>query len=195
MRRAASLPSFRQRTVAAELERSLEAASNERYRVVHYSLQADHIHLVVEAVDRIALSRGTQGLAIRLARAFNRVVGRRGKVWADRFHERDLRSPREVRAVIVYVLMNHKKHRGTKWAPLTRARSERRLDAFSSAAWFDGFDARADSDVVALRDGLPMAALPVVRPRTWLLRKGWRRGGLIGPDESPVSAHGAGTRR
>jgi hypothetical protein len=177
LRRARLLPSIRNQVVVAELELSLRAASNARYRVVHYSLQADHVHLVIEAADRTALSRGTQGLAIRLARAFNRVVRRHGKVWGDRFYARDMRSPREVRAGIVYVLMNHKKHGGGRHPPA--------LDRFSSAFWFDGFAARAAPLAVALRDGLPNATIPVARPRTWLLRTGWRHYGLVRPEDAP----------
>jgi len=83
-----------------------------------------------------------------------------------------------VRAAIVYVLMNHKKHHGaTGTAP--------RLDAFSSAAWFEGFSPRADRLVVTLRDALPTRTIPVVRPRTWLLRGGWRKRGLVAPEERP----------
>ena len=80
------------------------------FRIVHFSVQADHVHLLVEADDQASLSRGLMGVAIRLARAVNRVVGRRGSVWADRYHARSLRTPREVRHGIVYVLMNWKKH-------------------------------------------------------------------------------------
>jgi hypothetical protein len=167
--------------VVIQLERSLRDASTQRYRVLHYSLQADHVHLVVEAADRLALSRGTQGLAIRLARAFNRAVRRRGKVWGDRFFARDLRSPREVRAGIVYVLMNHKKHTAPSGAPSA-------LDPYSSAAWFDGWTARAGPYVVRLRDKLPSLVIPVVRPRTWLARRAWKRHGLVDAAEKPARA-------
>jgi hypothetical protein len=179
MRRSRLLPSIRSQSIVIEMEKSLQAASTQRYRVVHYSLQADHVHLVVEAVDRVALSRGTQGLAIRLARAFNRALKRHGKVWGDRFFARDLSSPREVRAGIVYVLMNHRKH-----AP--PGRQPAALDAYSSAAWFDGWSSRASPYVVRLRAHLPSRAIPVVRPRTWLGRRGWRRQGLVDPSEKPA---------
>jgi REP element-mobilizing transposase RayT len=179
MRRARLLPSLRSQALVVEIEKSFWRASTQRYRVVHYSVQSDHVHLVVEAVDRTALSRGTQGLAIRLARAFNRVMGRRGKVWGDRFFARDLSSPREVRAGIVYVLMNHKKH-----APAGRPVGL--LDAYSSAAWFDGWSSRAGPLVVRLRAHLPSLSIPVVRPRTWLGRKGWRMRGLVDPAEKPA---------
>jgi hypothetical protein len=186
MRCARLLPSFRSQSIVIELEKSLERASSERYRVVHYSIQGDHVHFVVEASDRVALSRGTQGLAIRLARAFNRVVRRRGKVWGDRFFARDLRSPREVRAGIVYVLMNHKKH-GVAVFGVGAARRDALLDPFSSAAWFEGWTSSASPLVVRLRARLPSETLPVVRPRTWLGRRGWRRQGLVAPSERPAS--------
>ncbi len=179
LRCAPQLPGLRSQIVVAALEASLEQASSPSFRVIHYSVQHDHLHLVVEAADRTSLSRGMQGLAIRLARSVNRVARRRGKVWADRFHAHELRSPREVRAAIVYVLMNHKKHARSHGGPAA-------LDAFSSAAWFDGFTARASPLVVRLRNGLPTRALPIARPRTWLARKGWRRRGLIDPGERPA---------
>jgi putative transposase len=205
LRRASLLPSLRHQRIVAELEKSLQEASGHRYRVVHYSLQADHVHLVVEASDRDALSRGMQGLAVRLARAFNRVVRRRGRVWGDRYHSRELRSPREVRAGLVYVLMNHKKHgvaahggvqgvaahggvHGIAAHARARPRRELALDPYSSAAWFDGFASRAGPYAVTLRATLPAETIPVARARTWLLRRGWRRRGLIGPEERPATA-------
>jgi hypothetical protein len=106
---------------------------------------------------------------------------RRGKVWGDRFFARDLRSPREVRAGIVYVLMNHKKHAAPASMPPP-------LDAYSSAAWFDGWAARAGPYVVRLRERLPSETIPVVKPRTWLGRRGWKRWGLVDPAEKPASA-------
>jgi hypothetical protein len=98
---------------------------------VHFSVQADHLHLLIEADDKSSLSRGLMGLAIRVARAVNRALRRQGRVWADRFHSRALTSPREVRNAIVYVLMNAKKH--VDAAP--------NLDPCSSAAWFTDWTA------------------------------------------------------
>ena len=69
------------------------------FRLVHYTMQDDHLHLICEAQDRLSLSRGMQGLTIRVARALNRAWARAGKVFADRYHDRILRSPREVRHV------------------------------------------------------------------------------------------------
>jgi putative transposase len=190
LRRAALLPSFRAQLLIQVFEESMAKASRGAFRLVEYSIQSDHVHLLVEAADNDALSRGVQGLAIRLARTFNRAIRRRGKVWGDRYHARALHSPREVRAGIVYVLMNHKKHRiatvMTNAGPLRDAGVMGPLDAFSSAAWFEGFAPRAGPYAIRLRDALPMETLPVVRPRTWLLRAAWKRHGLIGPEERPA---------
>jgi putative transposase len=145
---------------------ALGAASTERFRLLHFSIQGDHVHLLIEADDATAFARGVRGLAIRVAKAVNRVLGRRGRVWADRYHSRLLRTPREVRNALVYVLANFRKH----------VRGARGLDARSSARWFDGW-----------RGGVAptLTGSPVVAARTWLARTGWRRHGLIDVAESP----------
>jgi REP element-mobilizing transposase RayT len=105
------LPGLRKRAVMEELRQALRAAGlRGSFRLVHYSVQGNHLHLVVEADDRIALSRGMQGLAIRVARAINRATGRKGKVFADHYFARELRTPAEVRRAIRYVLDNHLHH-------------------------------------------------------------------------------------
>jgi putative transposase len=146
----------------------LAAASTSRFRVLHFSIQADHLHLMVEADGPTDFERGVRGLAIRVAKGLNRVLGRRGKVWHDRHHARMLRTPREVRNVLVYVLSNFRKH----------FRGASGLDPCSSARWFDGWS-------TATATGPTLAASPVARARTWLARVGWRRHGLIDRDERP----------
>jgi REP element-mobilizing transposase RayT len=85
---------------------SLRASRADEFRVVQFSIQGNHVHLLVEASDRRALSSGLRSLVIRLARQLNRLLMRKGPVWADRWHERALTSPRAVRHAIVYVLTN-----------------------------------------------------------------------------------------
>jgi putative transposase len=82
------------------------------FRLVHYSVQGNHIHLLVEAEDRRALGRGMKGLGVRVARALNRVMQRRGAVLADRYHARVLRTPTEVKRVRTYLTQNAAKHYG-----------------------------------------------------------------------------------
>jgi REP element-mobilizing transposase RayT len=133
-------------------------------RVVHYSVQGNHVHLVMEADDRRALGRRVQGLEIRIARAMNRLMGRkRGTVFADRYHARALRTPLEVKRALEYVLKNRRHHVGARAAA---------IDAYSSADCFDGW-----RGLVPTIDRA--RTLLVRRPRSWLLRVGWRRHGLL----------------
>jgi hypothetical protein len=103
----------------------------ERFRIVGYSVQYDHIHLLVEASNQQALSSGMSSVAIRIARSVNALVGRRGRFWADRWYGRALTSPRQVRTALVYVLASFRKHSRRGLGP--------GIDPFSSGAWFDGW--------------------------------------------------------
>jgi hypothetical protein len=141
--------------------------------MVHYSLQSNHVHMIVEAKDAEALGRGMMSIASRLARAVNRVFSRKGRVLADRYHARVLTTPREVRNALAYVLLNARRHAGR------RAKQFGALDPASSGRWFDGWRRKSE----AARD-----APAVARPHTWLILKGWRRHGLIGQDEIPASS-------
>lgn len=151
------------------------AAANERgLSLAHYSVQRDHLHLVVEPKDRRRLAKAVQGLAVRIARALNRMMQRTGKVFADRYHDRVLATPRQVRNALLYVLNNARKHGVLAPGAL--------LDACSSAAAFDGWrGAHAERQRLARAH-----APPVVAPRTWLLAIGWQRaGGPLDPDHRP----------
>src|SRR2546430_1773893 len=142
---------------------ALAASSHGGFRVVHFTVQDDHLHLIVEADDRATLARSLRGLAIRVARAVNGALGRRGAVCTDRYHARALTSPRAVRHALIYVLMNRRKHRA----------GERGLDPCSSAPWFRGW-----RNPVATSP----APSPVVAAHTWLAAVGWRRHGLVDAD-------------
>ena len=163
LRARADLGSLRGRRLFPVLERAIAAASRSGFRLVHFSVQGDHLHLIAEAHDKAALSAGMRGLMIRAARAVNRDLGRRGAVWADRYHCRELGTPREVRNALAYVLLNSRKH----------GREVAGHDPCSSARWFDGW--RDHCAVVDLAIDPPA----VVAPRTWLLGVGWRRHGLL----------------
>ncbi len=152
-------------------ERSFEGIANalraarERtdFRVVHFSVQGNHVHLVVEASDRHVLSRRIKGLEISVARAMNRIMKRKGRVFADRYHMRVLSKPRDVRNVLAYVLKNRARHVGPRAAL---------VDRYSSAHRFDGWDVR-------LTPPPPDAPMLVSKPVGWLLRTGWKRWGLL----------------
>jgi hypothetical protein len=146
-------------------------------RVAHYSLQGDHAHLIVEAHGKEALGRGMMSIGARLARAVNRVGRRSGPVLDGRYHHRSLRSSREVRRALAYVL-NARRHLA-KSRGVSRSATAH-LDGASSARWFDGWRPEAAS-----RIQVSSGTSEVARPRTWLLRVGWRRHGLVDPREVP----------
>src|SRR5688572_20640115 len=124
------------------VRRALVAASD-RFgaRIVHFSVQGDHIHLVVEARDRSCLARAMKGFEVRVARRLNALAGRKGHVFCDRYHAHQLTTPTEARRVLVYVLANSAKHAGD---PRERAASREVtwIDPMSSACYFDGWARR-----------------------------------------------------
>ena len=164
------LPRLRQKAEYAAL-RAAFVKGNDRFgfRLCHYAVLNDHLHLVCEADDRTSLRRGVQGLAIRVARALNRLWQRKGKVFADRYHDRVLLTPREVRNAIAYV-MGNARHHAAEGRMVT---SPHPIDTFTSAPWFDGF-----REPITVR-GLEHVLRPTTPARTWLLDTGWRRHGLI----------------
>ncbi|HEY2387333.1 MAG TPA: hypothetical protein VGK30_10250 [Candidatus Binatia bacterium] len=184
LRLRSGLPSLRTVRIVHEIERTFAAGcARPGFRLVHYSLQGNHAHLIVEASDRDVLGRGMMAIGSRLARVVNRVAKRTGPVLADRYHVRLLRTPKEVRAALRYVLLNARRHAVHARGALRRMV---RLDPASSGRWFDGWKAGTPIGIDAL-DG--PAALPtrraVARARTWLLAVGWRRHGLLDPADVP----------
>jgi hypothetical protein len=120
------------------------AADRDDMRIVHYSIQGNHLHLVVEAESALALSRGILGLSVRIARRLNARLGRRGPVFVDRYHAHVLGSRREVANAVRYVVGNSRHH----------AREALPAD------FRDPFATSVDR--------------PLVEPKLWLLRIGWR---------------------
>ena len=177
-----NLPSLREGRFVLEFRRSLaEASERGSFRVTHYSLQGDHAHMIVEEHGKEALARGMMSIGARLARAVNRVGQRSGPVLDGRYHHRSLRSPREVRRALAYVLLNARRHLA-KRRGVSRSLTAH-LDGASSARWFDGWRPEAASRLPETKAGCEVA-----RPRTWLLRIGWRRHGLVDPSEVPGKA-------
>jgi putative transposase len=151
-----------------------------RFRVVHFSAQADHLHLIVEAEDRAALLGAMRGLGVSLARRVNRLIFRQGRVVAGRWHSRPLGTPRAVRHAIVYVLGNFRKH----------GEGGGVIDACSSALYFQGFTECGGKAPIELEPRIVVTPLrrrgpPIEPPETWLLAIGWMRHGKISLHDSP----------
>jgi REP-associated tyrosine transposase len=153
------------------------ACRREGFRITDWSVQGDHIHFVAEAAGNTALARGVQGLCVRIARGLNGLCGRKGPVFTDRYHARVLRTPREVRNCLAYVLLNARHH----GIHLPKGSA----DPCSSGASFDGWRTAPVPSQSSLDDGPPGTA----PPRTWLRQVGWRRHGLVRLDEVPGGCH------
>ena len=127
-------------------------AGKERFgfRLCAFSVLGNHIHLIVEAQDEVALARGMQGLCIRIAKKLNAMMNRKGPVFADRYHAHILRTPTEVRHARRYLATNAHDHELSK-----RPFEDPYCSYTLSHRW---------------------RVAPVVAPRTWLLREGWQRG-------------------
>jgi len=149
------LPSLRDlATVKVLMDFFARACKKAGFRVVEFSIQTNHIHMVCEAEDQAALSKAMQILLSTMAKLLNRHWGRKGKVFEDRYHFEPLETPTQCRNAVIYVLHNAKKH---------GSRHPRSLaDPCSTAPWYPFSDFPSTR-----RDTKPAAS-----PRTWLLREG-----------------------
>jgi MFS family permease/REP element-mobilizing transposase RayT len=186
---------------AAIREAAITVLKRDDFRIVHLSIEGTHIHLLVEAEDRGALSKGMRAFAGSAAKHLNAAFSkagswwernraarageslprrRKGRVFADRYHETIIRTPKQARHALAYVLNNWRRHREDRRGV---ARTWR-IDPFATGWAFDGWKERADTPFAwRVRD--TYQPIPVWLPKTWLLREGWRRYGLISMREVP----------
>jgi REP element-mobilizing transposase RayT len=157
----------------------VRTAKKDDFRLCQFSIQRDHLHLACEADSKEGLARGVQGVEISFAKRLNAALGRKGKVFADRFHAVVVKSPRQLRNTLCYIMNNARRH-GEPLDPTYNG-----IDPFSSAWYFEGWsDDR-------WREGLgpPRGEDPCVAPaESWLMSEGWRKHGPIGVTEVPKAA-------
>jgi REP element-mobilizing transposase RayT len=174
-------------TYHAIREATLSVARRDDFRIIHMSIQRNHLHLIVEADTKAALIRGIWGFEVSAARNINvaltRRTGRRrrGTVFADRYHASALTSPKAVRHAIAYVLNNWRHHREHA-APFAQ---DWKIDPYASSIFFEGWKER-EHEIWCYRPPRGYEPLVVWRPRTWLLKVGWsKHHGLISMREVP----------
>lgn len=170
------LPTFRSQVLYGAFDLAMRKTRREGFRICEFSVQSNHLHLIVEADDKRALANGMKSFSVRANRLVNARLKRagfrpsgRGRVWGDRYHRRDLTSPRQVRNALVYCINNYRKHE-------RKLDGSMRIDPCSSARWFLGW--------IAVRKGND-GPRPTEEPATVLLRLAWKRHGLIHPGEAP----------
>jgi putative transposase len=153
----------------------LVSAPRKDFRIIHVSVQGNHIHLICEAASAAALGAGMRSFKTSLARRINRMLGRSGAVFADRYHVESLGTVRQVRNAICYVLNNWRRHGedrdATSW-----------LDPFSTACHYEGW---VERDRFRYRRVDAEDVLPKHEPQTWLLRDGWKRAAPISVWDRP----------
>jgi len=165
---------------------SITTAKREDFRIVHASVQGNHIHLIVEAQSKEAIACGMRGFQISAAMHLNNAVTRRsgkrrrGTVFPDRYHMRVLTSPRAVRHALAYVLNNWRKHGEDRYGlPNTWT-----VDPFSSGVGFSGWR-ELEGTATLFKPPTTYQAMWVWLPKTWLLREGWTKHGLVSTHEIP----------
>jgi REP element-mobilizing transposase RayT len=188
-------------------EAAITVLKHDAFRIVQMSIEGTHVHLLVEADNRDALSTGMQAFGISAAKhlnaAFSRAGGwwerkraarlghalpkrRKGRVFSDRYHETVIKTPRQARHALAYVLNNWRRH-GEDRRALARSWL---IDPFATGWAFDGWKERADTPF-AWKVRETYQPIPVWLPKTWLLRTGWKMHGLIGVREVPGPKAGA----
>jgi REP element-mobilizing transposase RayT len=169
-----SLPNLRSKVLARVIERCLrQGKERDGFRLVHFSVQAHHLHLIIEALNAQTLSAGAKGLSVRLAKRLNATLGRKGRVFVERYFSRILRTPTQTRAAIAYVLLDCRRHDRQRG----RVRNRGWIDPCSSGRFFDGWR--------EIPPPQPTEEAPCVSPRLWLLQTGWRLRGLISVNTVP----------
>jgi REP element-mobilizing transposase RayT len=160
------------------IRRCIRRSQKGGFRVCEFNVLGNHLHLITEAADKDALARGLQGFEVRVARRLNAALMRTGKLFAHRYHARYLKTPREVRNALRYVLLNRKHHAAE------RRFSKYWIDPWSSAAWFGGWAQPVRGNEPWMRELLALDA-PTAKPTVWLLTDGWKKHGLLRFDERP----------
>ena len=161
------IPSLRQQALFDVVLVALTASAfGLFFRIVDFSVQQNHLHLIVEAADAITLTAGMRATAVRIARQVNSFLERKGPVFADRAFIRLITSPRDARNAYVYLFGNGRKHA----RQIGRVLPANWIDPRSSGPWFGHW---ADADPSQRRTD----PKPVAKARTWLLTVGWLKYG------------------
>lgn len=186
LRAVAPIPTLRRPDAYHAIRRAMYTVVGwSDFRIIHISIEREHLHLIVEANNHEALWKGMRtfqsSAAQRLNRAISLATGRkhRGKVFDDRYHAQFITSPTQARNTISYTLNNWRRHEHDQgmesmfWD----------VDYYSSGPSFDGWAELDDSPVLIPAPDYPR--LSVCRPKTWLLKTGWRKAGPISVRDIP----------
>lgn len=165
---------FRRETMHRAVVGAMAATQSEAFRIVHLSIQDNHLHLIVEAASKTALSKGMHDFTIRVVLGFHRRTRGVGQLFGRRYHAVQLKTPLQVYRALNYVLNNWRHHFRDRDEPHAA------LDRYSSATRFGGWTGRR-----AWKAPAGYVEMPVAAARTALLREKWKGYGLIDPWDVP----------
>jgi REP element-mobilizing transposase RayT len=144
--------------------------------IIAFSIQLNHMHFIIEALNNECLTKGMQGLLISIAKNLNKIWNRKGKVFLGRYFAREIKDVYMAYRMVIYVLMNHKKHGRDKYVG--------NIDPASSSPWFKYF-LEKDEVELGLKIKVPKFKRPVTDPRSELLKKVINKHRLITVYSSP----------
>jgi len=148
--------SIRNKECLQILKRSIQNARSHGLRVLHFSLESNHIHLILEASNNTVLTKGMRSLTITFAKGVEK-----GRIQIERYHLHVLRTLRETKNAIHYVLFNHQKHKGLKTA---------HVSAYSSLGLIEDLRSLAKSaNMTVILKGLKQINF-LDAPQSWLAR-------------------------
>jgi REP element-mobilizing transposase RayT len=158
-------------------EAMIAANAKIRFRITHYSVQGNHLHMMVEADDKYALSRAMRSLSIRIAKRLNALMKERGVRIPTRYHMSVTKTAQDVRLALRYILNNYRRH-AADWGEECPPGW---VDPYSSGPWFKYWC----RPTAASRDPCPMLASGIVEAQSFLLTEAWKAYGLLDPSFVP----------
>jgi REP element-mobilizing transposase RayT len=177
------VPFLRTQRIYGALMRIFARASEKGFRLLHFSVQANHLHMIVEASHEGRLGQGMKRLLSRIAMTINAIARRSGRVFRDRYFRQDILTCTHFRNLLVYVLFNARKHDTTRdW--------KNGIDRYSSTVWFrdwaEGGGPPPPTEASLAEDGPSIVA----EPQSWVAKTGWKLhgGGLLRLDDRIASA-------
>lgn len=105
---------IKNKMILTMLKKAILNARRMGLKVIHYSLEYDHVHLLIEADNNVILGKGMQSLGVTLSKAINRTKRIKGRVYKHRYHFRKINSARELKNVMFYIFNNGVKHGASK---------------------------------------------------------------------------------
>ncbi len=180
IRLAPGLSGLRTKHMHEQFTAALLKAKAKGLRVLHYSIQGNHLHLLVECADNQALAAGMNSFGTSFAKAVRKKLGGKGKVFAGRYHLRVLQNPTQMKNTLAYVLLNQAKHENL--IPYN--------DKFSSSQHFNEWKALLGRNVGPILQEWRKNKKPLPeylsKPKSWLASKGWLAASATDGKRQPV---------